>query len=129
MLQFVLNVKKPKNRLISAILFFVFFSGVHVFFSLHLAVEKNRGVSFGMYFTGIEWIVFVILCFLGYLLVNNFSWGLYMVWVGGLINTINRLITGYVYDYFNLGLVSNNIADFLIFVGIVLFLFRNEYKS
>lgn len=129
MLQFVLNVKKPRNRLISAVLFFVFFSGVHVFFSLHLPVEKNQGVSFGMYFTGIEWIVFVILCFLGYLLVNNFSWGLYMVWVGGLINTINRLITGYVCDYFNLGLVSNNIADFLIFVGIVLFLFRNEYKS
>ena len=42
--------------------------------------------------------------------------------VGGWINLIDRLIFGYVRDYWTLGWVYNNLADWLIQIGIIIFL-------
>ena len=129
MLQFVLNVKKPKNRVILAILTLIFLSVIHACLSLNLPVYTNRGVSFGLYFSGIEWIILATLVLILFFLIKRFSWGLYLVWCGGVINLVNRIVVGHVFDYFNLGFVSNNIADFMIFIGIMLFLFRNDYRD
>jgi len=122
-------VKELKNKLILPILALFFFGGCHVYLSLNLPVYMNKGVSFGFYFNGIEWIILLILILILFFLIKRFSWGLYMVWCGGVINLVNRVLVGHVFDYFNFELVFNNIADFLIFIGIVLFLFRNEHKS
>lgn len=129
MLQFVLNVKKPKNRVILAILTLIFLGVIHAYLSLNLPVYTNRGVSFGLYFGGIEWIILATLVLILFFLIKRFSWGLYLVWCGGVINLVNRILVGHVFDYFNLGFVSNNIADFMIFIGIMLFLFRNDYRD
>jgi len=86
-------------------------------------------VSFGLYFSGIEWIILATLVLILFFLIKRFSWGLYLVWCGGVINLVNRIVVGHVFDYFNLGFVSNNIADFMIFIGIMLFLFRNDYRD
>ncbi len=129
MLQFVLNVKKPKNRVVLAILTLIFLGVIHAYLSLNLPVYTNRGVSFGLYFGGIEWIILATLVLILFFLIKRFSWGLYLVWCGGVINLVNRIVVGHVFDYFNLGFVSNNIADFMIFIGIMLFLFRNDYRD
>lgn len=125
----MLNVKKPKNRVVLAILTLIFLGVIHAYLSLNLPVYTNRGVSFGLYFGGIEWIILATLVLILFFLIKRFSWGLYLVWCGGVINLVNRIVVGHVFDYFNLGFVSNNIADFMIFIGIMLFLFRNDYRD
>jgi len=117
-------VKELKNKFLLAIFILFFFGICHVYLSFRLPVDINRGVSFGLYFRGIEWIVSTILAVILYFLVKKFGWGLYLIWVGGVINLVNRILVGYVFDYFNLGWVSNNVGDFLIFIGIILFIFN-----
>ena len=45
--------------------------------------------------------------------------GLMVVAVGGLINFVDRIVYGYVRDYWSLGFVYNNLADWIIVLGVL----------
>jgi len=50
--------------------------------------------------------------------------------IGGLINIVDRLVFGYVRDYWNFGgALINNLNDWLIGVGVLLFLLEMIWKK
>lgn len=85
---------------------------------------KNLGVSFGQYFPGmmILIILFCLIIFRFYLKEKNLF--LLLVLAGGVVNLIDRIRFGFVRDYWQIGHSSlyNNVNDWLIFLGILLFL-------
>ena len=86
-----------------------------------LVVYRNKGISLGVYFTGVNLIVGFFLGLVVYQLLKKFDWKLWFIFTGGLINTIERLYFGYVSDYFNFRVVYNNLPDLLIFIGVIWF--------
>lgn len=85
-------------------------------------IIKNYGISFGINacFIILLSIIFIILLSIFWWR-NNF-WGINFVMVGGWINLIDRIFLGYVRDYWNLGWIYNNLADWIIQIGIIMFL-------
>ncbi len=82
------------------------------------------GVSFGL---GGDWVVgvnLVLLVWLGYFAWRENSLGIWLILVGGGVNLIDRLIWGYVRDYWWLGPVYNNIADWIISLGVGVFIWE-----
>lgn len=86
----------------------------------------NPGISFGIRFPGVEWLGLVV--WLGLL---GWWWqkkdlGLGLMLIGGLLNLGERYWLGGVRDYWQVPLlgVYNNINDWLIFGGAVIFLWR-----
>ena len=54
---------------------------------------------------------------------TKFKFPLFLILVGGISNLIDRVIYSGVVDYINFfGLLKNNLADFLIFLGTTVFL-------
>jgi lipoprotein signal peptidase len=92
----------------------------------------NQGVSFGL-FQGIPiWIVLII--WLGlflYAVKMRELWGrvgLGLMLVGGAGNIVSRIIYGGVVDNLSLfGLLYNNIWDYLIFIGLIIFIWKNYF--
>jgi len=54
---------------------------------------------------------------------KNF-WGINLVLLGGWINMIDRLVFGYVRDYWQFGVVYNNLADWIISIGVGMFVWE-----
>jgi lipoprotein signal peptidase len=84
-------------------------------------IVKNYGISFGLNggFFVILSIIFVLL-FLGLAIKNGR--GYWLIFIGGMANLVERIIFGYVKDYwnfFNLG-VYNNINDWIIGIGVLI---------
>jgi lipoprotein signal peptidase len=52
------------------------------------------------------------------------SWGLVFIIIGGFLNFWQRLKYGYVIDYWKMpiGDIYNNFMDWLIFIGIIIFI-------
>lgn len=74
---------------------------------------------------------FLLLIYLGYLLIYTGvrKEGLALILAGGLGNTLNRLVRGYVIDflYFKIkGFPVFNFADFYIFIGMGILIFQGE---
>lgn len=122
----MLNVKKKKKlrlvfwpALILAVWFF------HGFLVSWLKIDiRNQGVSFG--WNGF-WVILLNLILLLWLV--WFSWqtnflGIELILVGGWVNMIDRIIFGYVRDYWWLGPVYNNIADWIISIGVIVFIWE-----
>lgn len=85
-------------------------------------VVKNYGVSFsidGLFFVLLS--IFFVL-FLTFVFLKKNSFGLGWMVLGGWINLVDRLMLGYVRDYWRFGTVYNNLADWIIGFGTVLFL-------
>lgn len=85
---------------------------------------KNIGISFG--WNG--WLVITLSLSL-LLILTWFGWkkeylGIEVVLVGGWVNMIDRIVFGYVRDYWRFGTVYNNIADWIISVGIIVFIWE-----
>ncbi|MBU1089057.1 signal peptidase II [Patescibacteria group bacterium] len=104
---------------------FLFFA-VHEFLAVYLDVTKNSGVSFGI---GGEKGLIISLCFVIFFVgfyKKNGSKGLELVLVGATINLLDRLRFSFVRDYWNLGNMGiyNNIADWLIFAGLLYFVYE-----
>lgn len=119
----MLNVKKKKNLSFGVILN-LWLLGELAHFSLASTKEvvKNYGISFGInggFFIILNIIFVVILTKIWF---KNNLLGLGLMLVGGWINLIDRLIFGYVRDYWTLGWVYNNLADWLIQIGVIIFL-------
>jgi len=118
----VLSVKKKANlkiwRLLAGIIFFTL---VHVALSENNSLIKNYGVSFGI--NGTIFLVlnifFVLFLWWLYLKEEYRSWG--VILVGGMINLIDRIRLGYVNDYWWFFGLYNNLADWLIGIGVLLF--------
>lgn len=119
----MLNVKK-KKKLSFVVILSIWLLGELVHFSLASTnnIIKNYGISFGINggFFIILNIIFVVILTKIWFKNNLLSLGLILV--GGWINLIDRLIFGYVRDYWTLGWVYNNLADWLIQIGVIIFL-------
>lgn len=119
----MLNVKK-KKKLSFVVILSIWLLGELVHFSLASTnnIIKNYGISFGVNggFFIILNIIFLVILTKIWFKNNLLSLGLMLV--GGWINLIDRLIFGYVRDYWTLGWVYNNLADWLIQIGVIIFL-------
>lgn len=119
----MLNVKR-KKRLSLGVCLIILGVGelIHNRLSGNRVVIKNYGISFGI--NGLIFILLsiIFILFLTVIFFKKKSFGLGLMVVGGWINLIDRLVWGYVRDYWRLMTVYNNLADWLIGVGVVLFL-------
>jgi len=123
-------VKKKKNLKVATILS-IWFGGelVHCWLSSNRVVIKNYGISFGIggWFFIVLNIIFVLLLTKIWWKNNSFAIGL--VVAGGWINIIDRMFLGYVRDYWQIGWVFNNLADWVIQVGVIIFLLEIWIKK
>ncbi|MEI6690885.1 MAG: signal peptidase II [bacterium] len=90
----------------------------------------NSGVSFGLFqgipiaWIGVVWVLVVVL--LVKEKTNLARLGLLMIAIGGLMNFWQRLIMGSVVDpWLFLGLIYNNLADYIIVVGLLIYGYTN----
>jgi lipoprotein signal peptidase len=90
----------------------------------------NYGVSFGLSFPGVLVWSILLLLFLIYWWWKDKSWGLLLMVFGGVLNLADRLIFGYVRDYWQIPgtNIYNNLNDWLIFVGLIIFLWEKTKK-
>ena len=119
----MLSVKKKKRTKIGVFLTILLVGGVaHHWLSLTRIITKNYGVSFGVdgwFFVVISIFIVVMLSIIWW---KNDIRGVNLILAGGWINLIDRIVFGYVRDYWKLGLIYNNLADWIIQVGVIMFL-------
>lgn len=87
---------------------------------------QNFGLSFGITFPWQNALVLIVWLGLCYYSIKEKSWWLVLAVIGGCLNMIERWINGYVSDYWRIPFTSiyNNINDWLIFVGIGVFIWK-----
>jgi lipoprotein signal peptidase len=93
-------------------------------------VVKNSGVSFGLNAGGVLLVVIILVIF-GWRVVwrGGEEW-LLVVWLGGLLNFIDRMRFGFVRDYWYLGFgLYNNLADWVITLGVGMFIINLWMKK
>lgn len=113
----------------------------------HLTYVENRGIAFGMFSGGRVVFIVVSLIVMAVLLIIVFKtpkdtrtvWlkgGASLVIAGAIGNLIERLVKGYVVDFFDFRLINFpvfNVADIAVCVGVVMllihFLFAEDSKS
>ena len=97
---------------------------------LNEMMVKNYGISFG--FNGPFIVVLSIIFILFFLILSiKKGGGYWLIFIGGLANLIERLVLGYVRDYWNflnLG-VYNNINDWIIGLGVLICLIDLLWKK
>ena len=91
-----------------------------------MPVIRNNGISLGIWFPGVTIASGLLLLFLAYWWYKERDWRLLLIILGGLLNFSERLIFGSVSDYWRiLGTgIYNNVNDWLIFGGVVLYLWK-----
>ena len=117
----MLSVKKKKklNLCFFGILSVVFGYSVHSFLAEQLEVFPNKGISFGFsgyFLVGMAFLVLLMVLIMSF---KRHDIGLMIVAAGGLINFVDRIMFGYVRDYWSFGFVYNNLADWIIVVGVL----------
>ena len=126
----MLSVKKKKKIKIGAVLgLWLIGELVHQWLSVSRVVVKNFGISFGIggwFFIFLNVIFVVLLTRIWWK--NNLA-GINLVIVGGWINLIDRIFFGYVRDYWQFGWVYNNLADWMIQIGVIIFLSKIWIKK
>lgn len=126
----MLSVKKKKKIKIGAVLgLWLIGELAHQWLSVTRVVVKNFGISFGIggwFFIFLNVIIVVLLTRIWWK--NNLA-GINLVIVGGWINLIDRIFFGYVRDYWQFGWVYNNLADWMIQIGVIIFLSKIWIKK
>ena len=126
----MLSVKRKKRVKIGTV-FGVWLIGMlaHHWLSSTMVVTKNYGISFGVggWFFILLSVIFVVMLSIIWWK-NNFV-GVNLIVAGGWINLIDRIIFGYVRDYWQFGWVYNNIADWMIQIGVIIFLLEIWIKK
>ncbi|MDP4009441.1 MAG: signal peptidase II [Candidatus Shapirobacteria bacterium] len=85
-------------------------------------IIKNEGISFG--FSRLSNFLFVglLVGLAGFYILKN-KRGIGLITIGGMINFVDRYRFGYVRDYWNVwGNIFNNLNDWLIVAGVLLFI-------
>ena len=78
----------------------------------------NQGYAFGIKM-GTEWIFWLVVSIVFVWLYRQKMW---LILAGGVANVVSRIVWGGVVDYWNLyGLFSNNLADWMITIGLVVY--------
>jgi lipoprotein signal peptidase len=117
----VLNVKKKKK--LNLVIFGIFLAiagfAVHSYLVNTLEVFPNVGISFGVYCNLLLLVAFLALVVVLFLFWRKEDLGLMIIAVGGLINFVDRIVFGYVRDYWNFSVFYNNLADWIIVVGVL----------
>lgn len=90
---------------------------------------KNPALAFSIKFPQSSIIIFSILILLGLLILiwqkTRFLFPVVLIFLGALSNLFDRISYGYVVDYFYLFPISYfNLADLLIFSGVILFIIK-----
>lgn len=91
---------------------------------------KNYGISFGI--SGVFFILLsVVFVILFLFLAIKKGRGYWLIFIGGLLNLTERMIFGYVRDYWNfLGMgLYNNINDWIIGIGVLICLIDLLWKK
>lgn len=126
----MLSARKKKNHKVGLVLIFLFLGGlIHHYLSTKGLVQENYGISFG-----ISGDFFVFLSIISIVLLTVIWWkyeyfGLSVILIGGGINLFDRFIFGYVRDYWQFVWVYNNLADWIIQFGVIIFLMELWIKK
>jgi len=109
-----------REKIIRGLILIVVF-GLHEYFCRINEVILNFGISFGIEIDKYFVLLLIILLLVVLWRQMNKDYGIYLVFVGGLINLFDRLRFVGVRDYWNFfGLFYNNINDWLIAIGVFL---------
>lgn len=111
--------KKKLNLCFFGVLSVVLGYVLHCYLAEQWQVFPNKGVSFGISGYLLVGVAFLVLLMVLVMSLKKQDVGLMIVVVGGLINFIDRMVFGYVRDYWSLGFVYNNLADWIIVLGIL----------
>lgn len=89
-------------------------------------VMRNSGISLGIQFPGITIISGLLLLLVIFWALREKDWRLGLIALGGGLNLAERLVYGAVLDYWRIPgtQIYNNINDWLIFAGVVLYLWK-----
>ena len=92
---------------------------------------KNYGISFGREFPGILLLSAVIWLWLVWLAWKEKKISLWMAAMGGGLNLGERLVNGYVVDYWKIPGIPlyNNLNDWLLFLGLTWYLWQKWSKN
>ncbi len=122
----MLNVKKKKKlRLVFCLALILVMWFFHNFLVSWLKVDiRNEGVSFGWNGFGVVLLNLILLIWLVWFNWRTNFFGIELILIGGWVNMIDRMVFGYVRDYWSLGAVYNNIADWIISIGVVIFVWE-----
>lgn len=121
----MLNAKKKKKLnffligLFLTVIGFIF----HNYLAVILNIYPNKGISFGLSGNFLILMAFLFLIMIWIFSGSQINFYLMTVAVGGTINFIDRIVFGYVRDYWNFALVYNNLADWIIAIGVICFVF------
>ena len=111
----------------SIVVFFLVVVEVLVRFALRAREVglDNKGISFG-WFEGVGvWFIGLLLLIL-FFGIRKLGLGGWMIMAGGLINFVDRIVYGGVWDYIYWPVLGfwNNGGDLMIFVGVIIVLWR-----
>jgi len=73
----------------------------------------------------------IFLVVIGYFWLKERDWGFGLIFLGGMLNWTERLVNGFVVDYWQIPLTNiyNNINDYLIFIGSVWLIIKKWKKT
>lgn len=91
--------------------------------------NANTGISFG-FLPGVDLWVIVVALLVFVVNIKNFGWGGILVVAGGVVNLMDRIVYGTVWDYIHFSIFGfwNNGADVMIFVGVIMVVWKLSGK-
>lgn len=114
----------------------ILFFGLLVEFLLHFGIGKtgliinNYGISLSVNWVNPLLLNIMFVLIISWLYFKKNSYVLVLILIGGIVNMVDRLTFGYVKDYWNFGgLFINNLNDWLIGFGVLLFVLENLWKK
>lgn len=131
---------KKQNVLISIIIILIFLlDRISKLFFLKTDLKFSFGIlkfelsknQFLYYINFPNWlllpIIFITLLFIGIYLIKHYNKTLFLIFLGGLSNFIDRIIYGFVIDWITFSKIQFpifNIADIMVITGLLLFFYK-----